>query len=328
MTSSTQKKRPDSVAAHVEPVSSANLEKGNRDMQEDSTATPEINRRKMMLGIAASGAALTVTAAAMSEARSASIDEINEIDENPELVDAWKEFRAAETEYYASKGALSWLADEWKHLWPLAPEEILGNANAHIHGSYSDDIERDIIGRPMMRDTSVLTKQLSKEFRQKSRETAFFIDQPDKLAERIREFRKSKPRGRTPRSLERNRKWRKEAMANMQNRLHVARAYHAETRRIRALAGVDAAKQRIKTAEDRFDAAAVAVSKVPSRTLVGLRLKADVLSGALERWKFPHNDGFVFGAIWRLVEDTLDATRHLNGKRTAAPLPALEGGAA
>ncbi len=113
----------------------------------------------------------------------------------------------------------------------------------------------------------------------------------------------------------------------MENRLRLAIEYHSETKRIRALAGVDAAKQRIKTAEDQFDAAAVAFSKIPSRTLVGLRLKADALLSTLERWRFPRSDVFIFGAVWRLVEDTLVATQNLDGKRKAAPLPALEGSA-
>ncbi|MBN9242513.1 MAG: hypothetical protein J0I98_06950 [Mesorhizobium sp.] len=291
----------------------------------DAEVLPEINRRKMMLGFAASSAAMAAIAAATSEARSTAIYE--EVNENPELIEAFRDLRAAENEYYASKDDLGWLADEWKHLWPLAPEEILGAANAHRHGSYSDDIERDIIGRPMMRDTSVLTKRLAKEFRQENRETAFFIDQPDELAERIKEFRKSKPKGRTPKSLERNRKWLESTIAHMENRLRLAIEYHSETKRIRALAGVDAAKQRIKTAEDQFDAAAVAFSKIPSRTLVGLRLKADALLSTLERWRFPRSDVFIFGAVWRLVEDTLVATQNLDGKRKAAPLPALEGSA-
>ena len=32
-----------------------------------------------------------------------------------------------------SSAALDWLAAEYRHLWPLAPEELLSGANAHRH---------------------------------------------------------------------------------------------------------------------------------------------------------------------------------------------------
>lgn len=287
-----------------------------------------VNRRRMLLGLAAaSTAAAPVTALAKSTSGQGQGD-LDEIAENPELVSAWKEHRAAEAEHKAAKDALGWLADEWKHLWPLAPEDILGCANAHIHNRADERIERDIIGRPMMREKCELTRRLKKRFREEGGKTAFFIDQPDELSKRLAQLRHSEPRGRTPRALERNRKWRNETIADHENRLRLATEYYAETNRIRALAGVDAAKQRIKDANNRVEAAAAAVSMAPSRTLVGLRLKADILLYTLEAWKLPRNDVSIFGAVWRLVEDALDATQHLDGKRSAAPLPTSKGGAA
>lgn len=284
----------------------------------------QVNRRRMLFGLAAASTA-AVPVAALAKSASAQVD-LDEIEENPELVAAWREHRAAETEHEAAKDALGWLADEWKHLWPLAPEDILGCANAHIHNRYDEKIERDIIGRPMMREKCELTHRLSKRFREEGGKTAFFIDQPDELSERLSQLRQREPKGRTPKALEKNRKWRDETIADFENRLRLATEYYAETNRIRALAGVDAAKQRIRDAKSRIEAAAAAISKAPSRTLVGLRLKADILLYTLEAWKLPRNDDFIFGAVWRLVEDALDATQHLDGKRSAAALP--KGGAA
>ncbi|MFX7329178.1 hypothetical protein ABTI69_20540, partial [Acinetobacter baumannii] len=41
--------------------------------------------------------------------------------ENPELIAAYERFVAARAERAAAEDALEWLADEWRHLWPLAP---------------------------------------------------------------------------------------------------------------------------------------------------------------------------------------------------------------
>jgi hypothetical protein len=180
----------------------------------------------------------------------------------------------------------------------------------------------------MMRDTSVLTKRLAKRFRQENQQTCFYIDQADELAKTLKEVRGRDVTGRTPKALERNRKWRDDYVARLKIRLRLAREYESETQRLRALAGVEAAKQRIKTAEARFSDASTAVSKLPSRTLVGLRVKADVLLSILEKGRIPREDVFIFGSVWRLVEDALDATQDLDGKRSAARLPTVEGGAA
>jgi len=185
-----------------------------------------------------------------------------------------------------------------------------------------------LLGHPIERDTSGLTKRLSGAFRQQNSTTCFYIDQSDKLALRLAQLRQDKPAGRTAKALKRNRKWLADTIADFETRLRLAKEYEAETLRIREASGVDAAKQRVSVAEKSLDAAAVAVSTVPSRTLVGLRLKADTLLATLERWRIPRNDVFLFGAVWRLTEETLDATQDLDGKRKGAPLPATKGGAA
>ncbi len=287
-------------------------------------ALPEINRRRMLLGLTATTATLTAAAVAVSEAKSAASDEI---EENPELVAVWKQCRDAETEYRAAKDALGWLADEWKHLWPLAPQEILAMASVSPT-SHTKGIEKDIIGRPILRETAGMTANLSTKFRAAHDRVCFYIDDPEEIANHLAEVRKREPGGRTPKSREKRRKAHEQYLAKLEVRLGLATEYHAETKRLREAAGVDAARERIKDAKARLEAASASISKLPSRTLVGLRLKTDILIYTLERMGLSRNDDFLFGAMWRLAEDTMDVTQHLNGKRSASPLPRVEGGAA
>jgi len=89
----------------------------------NARAMPELNRRRLLIGLAASTAAAPTVAIANTDAISGAADEI---EENPDLIAAWHQHREAEAEYWTAKDELGWLADEWKHLWPLAPEGILG----------------------------------------------------------------------------------------------------------------------------------------------------------------------------------------------------------
>lgn len=68
--------------------------------------------------------------------------------ENPDLLQAHERMIAARTELADAKSALEWIADEWRHLWPLAPEELLGGANA---GFSDTTAERDIVGNRVAR---------------------------------------------------------------------------------------------------------------------------------------------------------------------------------
>lgn len=46
--------------------------------------------------------------------------------ENPDLLAAYVRLQDAQAELHAAKDALEWIADEWRHLWPLARRTATG----------------------------------------------------------------------------------------------------------------------------------------------------------------------------------------------------------
>lgn len=104
------------------------------------------------------------------------------------MVEAYQRFLRARTELTSAKDALEWLADEWRHLWPLAPEEILDGANADRFSSSQEAAEKDILGRFIHRDTTPLTKRLTRSMRNESPRLCFSIYTPERTRERIAFF--------------------------------------------------------------------------------------------------------------------------------------------
>ncbi|RWP32230.1 MAG: hypothetical protein EOR04_33120, partial [Mesorhizobium sp.] len=109
----------------------------NTTVRAAAEGLPAINRRRMLLGLAAaSTAAAAITAA--SAAGCASV-------ENPELVRLGNRLPEAAAEYRAALEEIEWIAAEWKHRWPLAPDEITWPRGDYTNG------ERDIAGRFLRR---------------------------------------------------------------------------------------------------------------------------------------------------------------------------------
>lgn len=196
--------------------------------------------------------------------------------ENPDLLRAYDELIASHAELAEAQDALEWLADEWRHLWPLAPEVLLGGANAHI-GSCGNNAERDIIGRFMMRDTADLTKRLSRKFRMKGGKTCFSVFTSEECQKHIDFFTAKRPEGRTERALANNRAWIKDQIAWWKQRLVPAREYEAETARLRRESGVQNVKQRIADADLAMCKSRLEISKILAFTHEGLRIKAEAL---------------------------------------------------
>jgi hypothetical protein len=267
---------------------------------------PVLNRRQMLTGIAAASASVAVVATP-SPAKSATVTNLPE--ENPDLLQAHADLLAARAEQEEAKAALEGLADEWKHRWPLAPEELLEGANAQSGYGVGKNAERDILGRYLMRDTSVLTKRFTAKQHQETPRTCFYLLTAARAEEVISNLEKCTPSGRTEKSLARNRADLDEGIRSCRNRLPVAKAYEAETARLRMMSGVDAAKERIRQAELKIDNLASDISYLPALTQEGINIKAD----ALAENSVLKSELRKFGVIGEIVH-FVEAVRGLGGR--------------
>ncbi|MBW9053437.1 hypothetical protein JNB85_13565 [Rhizobium mesosinicum] len=252
----------------------------NATIQAAAEGMPNTTRRNLLIGLATASTAAAVAVASKAHAVEAAPEAQAE---NPELIAAYDTFYSACTELKNALSDAEWLADEWRHRWPLAPEELLLNAGAQHPYTAGALIERDIIGRPLLRETSPITKRLSRNFRERTRKTCFTLLTADKARELLSRWEQSEPRGRTEKSLSRNIAFRREAIADCKRDIDIAEQYEAETARIRKEAGADAAMLRVEEADRAVDAAAAEVSLFPAYTVAGVGLKAAALSVSAHR---------------------------------------------
>ncbi|MBX9465589.1 MAG: hypothetical protein KL840_21910 [Aquamicrobium sp.] len=239
-----------------------------------------VTRRHFLRNTAAAGAVGTAAAAPVAVAAVAAPmgqGTVAAPTENPKLLAAHEAVLAADAELQAAKDALEWLVDEYRHLWPLAPEEILGAANASPYLRGDAVLETDLAGRPLPRETAPLTKRLSNRFRQTNEKTCFHLDTAIDLQERFNSFRALKPTGRTPRALARNRAWIQEARRKVETALQLAIQYEAETARLRNVSGVEGVKMHVATAIQKRDSAVAALCKQTAFTTAGVALKAEAV---------------------------------------------------
>lgn len=276
----------------------------------ETPCNSDVSRRSLLLGMAAASTSAAV-AVVPTPARPASKSAATPVGENPELVAAYDRFTEAWAELKTAKANLDWLADEWRHRWPLAPEEILLNANAQNDFHVPPGAETDIVGRCLLRDTSTLTKRLSRDFRGKARQTCFTLRTSEKAREMRDRWERTVPKGRTEKSLARNRAFREEAIRECTRDLALAEQYEAETARLRNESGVALVLQRVKDADRKLNATAAEVSFLPALTLEGVGMKATAASiGAHELIKLiVVEDKSPLGQIARLVGSVLQVTR-------------------
>lgn len=253
--------------------------------------------RRTFLGGAAA-ASLPVTAGACVAVTHAPIAE------NPDLLAAYARLQNAKAELREAEEALEWIADEWRHLWPLAPEELLGPAGADRHMGHAVG-ETDIIGNFILRDCATLTTRLSPQFRKIGRRDCFSIITSTEAQSWMENFQQRKPRGRTPEALAQSQEVIERNIREYSHRVELARAYEKETARLRKAAGVEAAKRRIEDAKEEFFAACSDVSKIPAFGPEGLLIKAEVINATGYMDGFTRSEGIV-GEMARFVQQVID----------------------
>lgn len=241
----------------------------------DAATEQTVTRRGMLLGLGAATASAAVVVAP-SVASSQTVTR----KENPELLKVFEALEAARKEEEDAKDALEWLADEWRHLWPLAPEALLVNANADARGSYGcSNAERDIIGRYLRRETSDLTRRrFTAKWRQMNPISCFSVMSPEEATESLDFWRNIVPKGRTEKSLATCKANRERAIAEFEENLILATRYRAETEAMRKAAGVQEAKDRIEAAKKSVRQIADDISYIEAFTNQGLRIKVNALT--------------------------------------------------
>lgn len=196
--------------------------------------------------------------------------------ENPEIFEAYEALLAARDELAAAKSELEWLGDEWRHVWPLAPEGLFRFAHAQgpKYGIHAEHAELDLIGRPVMREVSSLSARwqaLRKHHNTTS--TCFSIDTVERLENWLENLVTRPPHGKTEKAIARHNGQREDA----ERKLDLAMRYEAAKADVRKRSGVEQVQQRVDAAENAFRSLAAAVSGIPVTTLDGLRIKAEAL---------------------------------------------------
>lgn len=261
-------------------------------------------RRTFLGGAAVASLPVTAGACVAAKAIQAQAAAPAPIAENPDLLAAYARLLDAQTELREAKDALEWIADEWRHLWPLAPEELLGVAGADRRMGYAE-AETDIIGNFIFRDCAVLTKRLSPQFRKVDRRDCFSVITASESQNWLEDFQERKPRGRTPAAFAKSKEVIDRNIREYSQRVELARAYEKETARLRKAAGVEAAKRRIEDAKEEFFAACSDVSKIPAFGPEGLLIKAEAIKATGYMDGFTRGEGIV-GEMARFIQQVID----------------------
>ncbi|MFI0847776.1 hypothetical protein [Mesorhizobium sp. IMUNJ 23232] len=186
------------------------------------------------------------------------------------------DYQAAKADLAKAKADLDWIADEWRHVWPLAPQELFWTANAHNSYATNPNPERDLAGNCVMRGKEGLDKRYwKKRFLAQGGTTCFHLYPSSHFAGRLASWRKVKPYGRTAKTLAKNVALRIDQIAQNERGLARALEYEAETARLRKVSGADEAQARVAVANDAIFDLSEAIMRRPAMTMDGIQAKVD-----------------------------------------------------
>jgi hypothetical protein len=228
--------------------------------------------------------------------------------ENPELLRAYARIQQARKELADANDALLWIGDEWRHRWPLAPEELLGGANADQHRGgwgWKDQAERDILGRHIFRGTTAFTARFSKSQKQAMPVACFSVMTVEDIEAFTRDVERRVPRGRTEASHERNKAQHEALLASYKRALELAREYEAQTEALREASGVELAKARVKVAEEAIATIRDEISHIPAFGAEGLRIKFEEVKETGDFDKLLRFEGII-GDMARLIQQFVE----------------------
>jgi hypothetical protein len=261
-----------------------------------------LTRRAMLTSTPALALAVATPAAAIACSRP--ID----AGDDSKLFTLLGEYQATQADLAKANADLDWLVAEWQHVWPLAPEELLGGGWFDDHpNSRMKTVERDIAGRFLRRDTAPLTKRLERRTRAEHATGIFDVTTAAYARDSLDRWRKSTVRGRTAKSLANNQKRRVDFMDQWERRFALATEYEAETARLRELSGVAKIHKRIEMLTAGCGLYADLILAEPVQTVAGLQAKADFYlhyPPVIQIYaKWPWASGNIIKAGWNLSND-------------------------
>lgn len=218
-----------------------------------ATGLPNLDRRRMLLGLAAaSTAAATATSAATPMASS----------ENPELIRLAQELPTVESRYRAAQQHQVDTKAKWEPLWPLAVDEITLPGRP---GRSGWPMERTFQDGALYRAGEIEPRQVVPSY-------AFRC-----YAARARRALKSKKLAAGPVDGRTRSEWEAELIEN-ERCFALASNYEAETKRIREASSYKASWKAHAAASDDLAAHVALIMGQPDFTMEGLIIKAQALN--------------------------------------------------
>ncbi|AMJ62459.1 hypothetical protein [Bosea sp. PAMC 26642] len=212
---------------------------------------PALNRRRMLLGLAAaSTTAATATVAACPT-----------VAENPDLITLTKELPALADKYHAARKHQDATEAKWATLWPLAPDDITEPGTGSLYGN---PWEKHFHGGSLTRPGEAHPRRVIPAFHFRCN------------ADRARRVLKSKKLAAGPVDGLTRAEWEAD-FAESENCLALAKAYEAETTRIRDASHYDDAWKAHSAAAKALEAHLCLIMAEPDRTMEGLIMKAEAL---------------------------------------------------
>ncbi|TIQ35970.1 MAG: hypothetical protein E5X48_11130 [Mesorhizobium sp.] len=216
----------------------------NTSVQAAAEGLPEINRRRLLLGLAAaSTAAAGIGAVEIAKASPA---------ENPALIKLGNQTPVFEKAYIEACAHEDRVVETWAHKWPTAPATLTASR------STSSEVERDFFG--VSHGRYIFT---SRDFKWRLKRATSAL--------------KSRAKGRALHSYSTREEW--QAEFNEASRLlAVAEKYEAKIERIEQASGYTDAWKARHVAVEALAKHITAVMKEPDMTMAGLLIKAEAMA--------------------------------------------------
>jgi hypothetical protein len=255
---------------------------------------PSLDRRRLLIGLAAASTAATVSAVpALAAIPSGSSGQLGHLigtskpplAENPELIRLGELLPAAEAEFTDAERGYREVVGKWEKRWPLAPDVIV----KPYHDDYS--LERGLTGAAINPDGS-------QHIHERGKPHARSLFGPDDFAFRIDRIDGDMRRKRSKHPLTVDGLLQMEAeRAVLVDGLAAAREYEAAKEQVLSASGYAAAAARRTAAHKAVGEVVGAIMAQPETTMAGIIIKAQALSlwgrnpqriFHIPAWEWPH----------------------------------------